>query len=35
MHRGFIWRNLKGSEHFIGLGVEVRTILKWILKKEG
>ena len=35
MHRGFIWRNLKESEHFTDLGVEARTILKWILKKGG
>jgi hypothetical protein len=35
LHRGFIWTNLKESEHFTDLGVKVRTILKWILKKEG
>jgi len=35
MHRGFVWRNLKENEHFTDLDVEARTILKWILKKEG
>jgi len=35
MHKGFIWRNLKESEHFTDLGVEARTILKWMLMKEG
>jgi hypothetical protein len=35
MHRRFIWRNLKENKRFTDLGVEARTILKWILKKEG
>ena len=35
MYRGFIWRNLKESEHFTDLSIEARMILKWILKKEG
>jgi hypothetical protein len=34
MHAGFWWRNLKEIDHLEDLGVNVRIILKWILKNR-
>jgi hypothetical protein len=31
---GFQWENLKERRHFKGLGLDVRLILKQILKKK-
>jgi hypothetical protein len=31
----FGWENLKESDHSEGLGVDRRTILEWIIGKQG
>jgi len=33
MRTGFWWGNLKETDHFEGLGIDERIILKWILIK--
>jgi hypothetical protein len=33
MHTGFWWGVLKARNHFEGLGVDGKVILKWIFKK--
>ena len=31
--QGFWWRNLKDGDHVVPLGIDGKTILKWIIKK--
>jgi hypothetical protein len=33
MHRGFLWERQKGKEHYEGIEVGGRVILKYILGK--
>jgi hypothetical protein len=34
VHTRFWWENLREGDHFDDLGIDVRIILKWILKKS-
>ena len=33
VYTGFLWGNLKERDHLEGLGIDVRIILRWILRK--
>jgi len=33
VHRGFLWGNFGERDHFEGLGVDERMLLKWIFMK--